>query len=276
MTTCPVLFNPDFVWVIPIYGETVAFVSYDPTTYVMEVVYTSGSAILIQTVGITATNAIAVSSDPEAVVLTIVSQSTAVGFPTNYAAPTVVGNPGEGYSIYVRQGSWCYAPTSYTYQWLRAGVAIPGATNVAYAIALADAGSLLSCQVTAINQYGSSATVTTASVGPALWISGTPVNTATVGTAYAGFTVSALGGTSPYTYSVSSGSLPSGITLNSTTGVVSGTPTASGVFVGIVITATDSAGLTANLPAFSISVTGAASAGLQFNLASNSQYLGLV
>jgi len=49
----------------------------------------------------------------------------------------------------------------------------------------------------------------------------------TTGTAYSQ-TLAATGGKTPYTWSVSSGTLPTGLTLNSTTGVITGTPTTAG------------------------------------------------
>jgi hypothetical protein len=51
-------------------------------------------------------------------------------------------------------------------------------------------------------------------------------------------TVSGVGGTAPYTFTVSSGALPSGLTLNATTGMISGTPSAAATFT-FTITATD-------------------------------------
>jgi hypothetical protein len=64
----------------------------------------------------------------------------------------------------------------------------------------------------------------------------------TQGTAYR-TTLAATGGSAPYTWSVSSGSLPGGITLTASTGVLSGTPTAGGssTFIGVVTDATGGA-----------------------------------
>ncbi|WP_415583667.1 putative Ig domain-containing protein, partial [Janthinobacterium lividum] len=41
-------------------------------------------------------------------------------------------------------------------------------------------------------------------------------------------TLSATGGTAPYTFSVSSGTLPAGLSLNGATGVLSGTTNVAG------------------------------------------------
>ncbi len=65
---------------------------------------------------------------------------------------------------------------------------------------------------------------------------------ATVGLAY-NQTITASGGTAPYTYSVTMGSLPTGMTLNSSTGVLSGIPTTGGSFT-FTVTATDNEGCT--------------------------------
>lgn len=98
-----------------------------------------------------------------------------------------------------------------------------------------------------------------------LSISGTPVTTATQNAAYAGFSVTGSGGTAPYTYSVASGSLPVGLSLNSSTGAVSGTPTIAGASSSIVLRVTDALGATADLASFVI--TTAAGGAFSFSLA---------
>lgn len=65
-------------------------------------------------------------------------------------------------------------------------------------------------------------------------------------------TVSATGGTGPYTFSIASGSLPTGLTLNSSTGAITGTPTGSGVS-NFTVQALDSVGDTGSR-AYSVSI----------------------
>lgn len=72
-------------------------------------------------------------------------------------------------------------------------------------------------------------TITGANFGPtsALSISIASLPQGVVGSSYSG-SFTAVGGASPYTWSLSSGQLPPGLSLSSSTGALSGTPTASG------------------------------------------------
>lgn len=62
-----------------------------------------------------------------------------------------------------------------------------------------------------------------------LTISINPLPQGVLGTQYTG-TLTATGGTAPYTWSLSSGKLPAGLSLAPSTGVISGTPTANGSY----------------------------------------------
>ncbi|WP_292290058.1 putative Ig domain-containing protein [Mesorhizobium sp.] len=87
-----------------------------------------------------------------------------------------------------------------------------------------------------------------------LSISGTPVTSATEDAAYGGFTASASGGVPPYTYSLL-GSWPAGLSINSSSGAVSGTPTLAGSYPNLSVRVTDSATATADLSLFTITVS---------------------
>jgi hypothetical protein len=77
---------------------------------------------------------------------------------------------------------------------------------------------------------------------------------ATNGTAYS-LTLAASGGQSPYTYAIASGSLPTGLTLNPTTGVISGTSSGPGASNSITVRATDANDGTATTASFAITNT---------------------
>lgn len=72
-----------------------------------------------------------------------------------------------------------------------------------------------------------SLSIAVAAATQTLSISTSTLAGAQVGTAYSG-TLQATGGTTPYAWAISSGSLPSGLSLNASSGVISGTPNASG------------------------------------------------
>ncbi len=65
--------------------------------------------------------------------------------------------------------------------------------------------------------------VTTPKTTPPLKVT-CPTSSATVGTYY-NSTVAVTGGVAPYKYTIAFGALPAGLTLNATTGMITGTPT---------------------------------------------------
>ncbi|MGC5171267.1 FG-GAP-like repeat-containing protein [Microbacterium sp. DT81.1] len=64
-------------------------------------------------------------------------------------APTVTGTATVGSTLTAIPGTWSPIPTTLTYQWKRAQVAIPGATAATYKLVAADAGAAITVTVTA-------------------------------------------------------------------------------------------------------------------------------
>ncbi len=83
------------------------------------------------------------------------------------------------------------------------------AGNLTFDVTVTDAGNF-----TATRTYTLGIAPLTLAVTPS------SVPTATVGLAY-NQTISASGGTAPYSYAVTAGSLPAGLTLNAATGIIS-------------------------------------------------------
>lgn len=75
--------------------------------------------------------------------------------PVNVALPVILGVAQVGVELLVAEDAWEGDPTSFDYQWRRAGADIDGAEAQTYTPVEADLGSVLSCAVTANNAAGS-------------------------------------------------------------------------------------------------------------------------
>lgn len=155
------------------------------------------------------------------------------------------------------------------YQWSKNGTAISGATSSAYttpATASSDNGSQFTVAVS--NASGSvtsnTAALTVNAASSTLQITTTQLPGATLSGAYKA-TLAASGGTTPYAWSLASGSLPTGLSLSSS-GAISGTPSVLGSFP-FTVQVKDAAAHTASSnfsinvvnPAASVTITSPAS-----------------
>ncbi len=108
------------------------------------------------------------SSQMGANLVEVVQEKTTAGIdaalmpkaPINTAAPVASGTLEVGQTLACTSGSWTGTPKpKFSYSWLRDGVAIAGATYSVYSVQAADVGNGLTCKVTATNESGSVAAV---------------------------------------------------------------------------------------------------------------------
>ena len=118
---------------------------------------------------------------------------------------------------------------------ISAGVSGMGTGDVSFSV---DASAAYATRTGQINIAGQTFTVNQAAAPcPALSITtASPLPCGTAGTAYSA-AMTRSGGASPYTWSAAN--LPAGLSINSATGIISGTPAAGGPYNNVIITLTD-------------------------------------
>ena len=144
--------------------------------------------------------------------------SSASGGTSPYAFTISAGSLPAGLTLNTSTGTVSGTPTA--------------AGAFSYTVRVTDAASATATQTVS----GTVAPVT-------LTLSVTASSNTQVGVAYSQ-TSAVSGGTSPYAFAISAGSLPAGLTLNISTGTVSGTPTTAGAF-SYTVRVTDAASATA-------------------------------
>jgi hypothetical protein len=98
----------------------------------------------------------------------VTPQAPASGVPANTVAPVITtdGTPQTGETITCSTGTWTNTPTSYAYQWQRAGTNISGATSASHLLDVADVGLAIRCVVTATNATGAGTPANSNAVTP--------------------------------------------------------------------------------------------------------------
>ena len=180
------------------------------------------------------------------------------------AVPTIDDTtPVVGDTLTATAGTWGPAPVALAYQWLADGAEIDGADGSTLAVTAGLVGAVLSVRVSGTKaEYlaASRVSAATSAVVAPVTVTSPGSQAFIVGAPIAPFALVASGGVAPYTFGVTAGALPAGVTLDASTGRVSGTPTAAAAAANVTITATDARG-DAGSTAFSVTVDAAPGTG---------------
>jgi hypothetical protein len=169
-----------------------------------------------------------------------------INCPTITLSPGTLPNDviGTAYNQTITQSGSTGTTFTYTVSagTLPAGITLNGTTGVLSGTTTTTGTSTFDITVT--DEFGCSGTITYTinSVCPTITINQTTVPSVFNNTPYSE-QLTVTGGTSPYTYAVTTGTLPAGITLDANTGLLSGTSTDIGTFT-VTITVTDANGCT--------------------------------
>ncbi len=176
------------------------------------------------------------------------SITVSAGVSTTFAAPPAAAvNAPYSYTLTATGGT-----TPYTWS-VNAGT-LPAGLTLSSAGVLSGTPTTTGSYPFSVNVIDANKGIATASitlvVTAALTLTFPAPPSGTIGVAYTD-TLTAAGGTPPYTFSISAGTLPAGLTLNASTGVVSGTPTTAGTS-SFTVKVTDAKSATAT---FATSIT---------------------
>jgi uncharacterized protein YjdB len=194
-------------------------------------------------------------------------------------APTITSNPtgatkSVGQSITFTSSSTSPDGGVLTYQWKKNGVVISGATSDSYTVASLSLSDSATYTITVTNTKNGT-TASTTSTGAVLNVYAAPTittpATGLTGTYNSSYTLNlSATGTPSLSYALASGSLTgSGLALNTSTGVISGTPTAAASYT-IAVTVTDGTGATATTSTFTIAIAKANQSALTITSTSGS------
>lgn len=176
--------------------------------------------------------------------------------PTNTTAPVISGTASVGQVLTCTPGVWTGNPVpTVTRQWYRGATAISGATGLAYTLVSADLSALITCRESATNIV-STITANSNTLGPvssgALAFTPPATFDLTRGGTYS-LAQHVSGGVPPYgPYELDSGTLPAGVTLNSASGVLSATGSATLGESGTLVVGVSDSAVSATLPTFSV------------------------
>jgi streptogramin lyase len=178
------------------------------------------------------------TSAPQQITITIASLSVSLSCSQN--AQAVVGQ------LFQQQcfGSAGTPPYTFSSTGLPSGLSINASSGIISGSATSPGQASVNIVVTDSTGQTAMQTINFSVLNPKLSLTCIFPPSATVGTAY-GAACTASGGVGPYSYALASGALPAGLALNSTSGIVSGTPTGLGSAFSVQVTDNESPAATA-------------------------------